>query len=149
MLLGTSQAKGRFEVKAKTMLYWTTTSLIALETFAGGVIDLTHGRTGVVSGPFVTQVATSLGYPVYILAILGIFKIPGAITLVVPGFLRLKEWAYAGIVFELSGAVASHAACGNWRDLIAPLSLLCLAIASWALRPPSRILGAPFHEDGH
>jgi hypothetical protein len=129
-------------VKAKTMLYWTTTSLIALETFAGGVIDLTHGRTGV-------EVATSLGYPVYILAILGIFKIPGAITLVVPGFLRLKEWAYAGIVFELSGAVASHAACGNWRDLIAPLSLFCLAIASWALRPPSRILGAPFHADGH
>jgi len=92
------------------MLYWTTTSLIALETFAENVIDLTHGRTGVVSGPFVTQVATSLGYPVYILAILGIFKIPGAITLVVPGFLRLKEWAYAGIVFELSGAAASHAA---------------------------------------
>jgi hypothetical protein len=136
-------------VKAKTMLYWTTTSLIGLETFAGGVINLTHSRTGVVSGPFVTQIATSLGYPVYILAILGMFKIPGAITLVVPGFLRLKEWAYAGIVFELSSAAASHAACGNWRGLIAPLSLLCLAIASSALRPPSRILGAPFHADEH
>ena len=131
------------------MLYWTTTSLIALETFAGGVMDLTHGRTGVVGGPFVTQVVTSLGYPLYILAILGIFKIPGAITLVVPGFLRLKEWAYAGIVFELSGAVASHAACDNWGDLIAPLSLLGLAIASWALRPPSRILGASFDADRH
>lgn len=134
-------------MKAKTILYWTTTSVIALETFAGGVVNLTHGRTGVVSGPFVTQVATSLGYPVYVLAILGIFKIPGAITLVVPGFLRLKEWAYAGIVFELLGAVGSHAACGHWRDLIAPLSLLCLAIASWALRPPSRILGAPLHDN--
>lgn len=129
-------------MKAKTMLYWTTTSLIALETFAGGTIDLTHGRTAVVSGPFVTQVVAGLGYPVYILAILGVFKIPGAIILVVPGFLRLKEWAYAGIVFELSGAVASHAACGNWGDLIAPLSLLCLAIASWAFRPASRVLGA-------
>lgn len=136
-------------MKTKTILYWTTTSFIALETFAGGVVNLTHGRTGVVTGPLVTEVATSLGYPVYILAILGISKIPGAITLVVPGFLRLKEWAYAGIVFELSGAAASHAACGHWSDLIAPLSLLCLAIASWALRPPSRILGAPFHADGH
>jgi DoxX-like family len=136
-------------VRAKTIFYWTTTSLIALETFAEGVIDLTHGRAGVVSGPFVTQVVTNLGYPVYILTILGIFKIPGAITLVVPGFLRLKEWAYAGIVFELSGAVASNAACGNRRDLIAPLSFLCLAFASWALRPPSRILGAPFLADGH
>ena len=132
-------------MKAKTMLYWITTSLIALETFAGGVIDLAHGRTGVVSGPFVTQVVTSLGYPGYILAILGVLKIPGAITVVAPGFLRLKEWAYAGIVFELSGAAASHAACGNWGDLIAPLSLLGLAIASWTLRPASRILGAPFH----
>jgi DoxX-like protein len=129
-------------LKTKTMLYWATTSLIALETFLGGVVDLTHGRTGVVSGPFVTQVVTSLGYPVYILAIIGIFKIPGAVTIVVPGFLRLKEWAYAGIVFELSGAVASHGACGTWGDSIAPLSLLCLAITSWALRPASQTLGA-------
>ena len=78
----------------------------------------------------------------YILAIIGIFKIPGAITIVVPGFLRLKEWAYAGIVFELSGAVASHGACGTWGDSIAPLSLLCLAITSWALRPASQTLRA-------
>lgn len=131
------------------MLYWTTTSFIALETLAGGVIDLTHGRTAFVSGPFVTQVITSLGYPVYILAIIGSFKIPGAMTLVVPGFLRLKEWAYAGIVFELAGAVASHAACGHWRDMLAPLSLLCVAIASWALRPPGRILGTPLLAPGH
>jgi hypothetical protein len=129
-------------VKAKTILYWITTSFIAVETFVGGVMDLTHGRTGVVSGPFVTEVVTSLGYPVYILTIIGILKIPAAITIVVPGFLRLKEWAYAGIVFELLGAAASHAAFGNWGNLIAPLSLLCLAIASWALRPENRILGA-------
>ena len=129
-------------MKAKTMLYWATTSLIALETFIGGVVDLIHGRTGVVSGPLVTQVVTSLGYPVYILAILGILKIPGAAIIVIPGFLRLKEWAYAGIVFELSGAVVSHAACGKWGDSIAPLSLLGLAITSWALRPASRTLGA-------
>jgi hypothetical protein len=124
------------------MLYWATTSLIALETFLGGIVDLTHGRTGVVSGPFVTEAVTSLGYPVYILSIIGVFKIPGAITIVVPGLLRLKEWAYAGIVFDLSGAVASFAACRQWGDSIAPLSLLCLAIASWALRPVSRTLGA-------
>ena len=129
-------------MKAKTMLYWATTSLIALETFLGGVMDLTHGRTGFVSGPFVTQLVTSLGYPVYILAIISVFKIPGAVAIVVPGFLRLKEWAYAGIVFELSGAFASHAARGKWGDSIAPLSLLCLAIASWALRPAGRTLGS-------
>jgi hypothetical protein len=134
--------KEDFELKTKTVLYWATTSFIALETFLGGVVDLTHGRTGIVSGPLVTDVVTSLGYPVYILAILAVFKIPGAVTIVVPGFLRLKEWAYAGIVFELSGAVASQAACGKWGDSIAPLSIGLLAIASWALRPASRTLGA-------
>ena len=136
-------------MKAATTFYWATTSLIALETFTGGVMDLAHGRTGVVGGPFVTQVIANLGYPVYVLAIVGLIKIPGAITLVVPGFRRLKEWAYAGIVFELSGAVASHAACREWGDLIAPLSLLGLAIASCALRPPNRVLGTRFNNDGY
>jgi len=122
--------------------YWITTTLIALETFVGGVMDLAHGRTGIVSGPTVIEVVTSLGYPVYILTIIGVLKIPGAITIVVPGFLRLKEWAYAGIVFELAGAAASQAACGKWGNLGAPLSLLCLAMASWALRPANRMLPA-------
>lgn len=157
MLLGSTISKGvselarerTIEVKPRTILYWTTTWLIALETCAGGIMDLTHGRTGVVSGPLVTQVVTGLGYPTYILAILGIYKIPGAVTLVVPGVLRLKEWAYAGIVFELSGATASHAACGNWGELIAPLSFLCLAIASLSLRPPHRMIGTRFHANGH
>ena len=126
----------------KVILYWITTALIALETFAGGVVDLTHGRTGIFNGPRVTDVVTSLGYTVYVLAILGIWKIPGAITLVVPGFLRLKEWAYAGIVFELSSAAVSHAVCGHRSEVIAPAALAGLALASWGLRPPTRILGA-------
>lgn len=129
-------------------LYWTTTTFIALETLVGGFADLTHGRTILVSGPFVTDVVAGLGYPVYILWIIGAWKILGAITLGVPGFLRLKEWAYAGIVFELSGAVASLASCGRNADLIAPLSLLGLAFASWALRPASRTLGTPLIAQG-
>src|SRR6266536_3542674 len=121
--------------KMKVIGYWVTTILIALETLAGG-------RTDLFSGPRVVDVVTSLGYPVYVLAILGIWKIPGAITLVVPGFLRLKEWAYAGIVFELTGAAASQAVRGRPNDVIAPVVLLGLALASWALRPPNRVLGA-------
>jgi len=111
-------------------LYWTTATLIGLETFVGGFADLTHGRTVLVSGPFVADVVAGLGYPAYVLWIIGAWKILGAITVGVPGFLRLKEWAYAGIVFELSGAVASLAACGRTADLIAPLFLLGLALAS-------------------
>ena len=136
--------------KMRVIGYWVTTILIALETLAGGVTDLMHGRTNLFSGPSVVDVVTSLGYPVYVLAILGIWKIPGAIVLVVPRFLRLKEWAYAGIVFELSGAAASQAVRGRSSDIIAPLVLLGLALSSWALRPPSRMLGAvlPARGDG-
>ena len=61
--------------------------------------------------------------------------------LVVPGLLRLKEWAYAGIVFELSGAAASHALSGHANDMVAPAVFAGLALASWVLRPPSRTLG--------
>jgi DoxX-like protein len=125
-------------MKTRQIFYWITTAFIALETFVGGVIDLTHGRTGVVSGPTVVDVVTGLGYPIYILAILGAWKIPGAIVLVVPGLLRLKEWAYAGIVFELSGAAASHALRGHAIDMAPPLVMAGVALASWALRPPSR-----------
>jgi hypothetical protein len=128
-------------MKLKTIAYWTATTLIALETFTGGIIDLMHGRTGVVSGPTVDEVIIGLGYPLYVLAILGVFKIPGAVTLVVPGLLRLKEWAYAGIFFELSAAAASQAICGHREEAVAPVAFAGLALASWALRPPSRILG--------
>jgi len=128
-------------MKAKPIFYWITTGLITLETFAGGVTDLIHGGTNVFSGPLVADIVTSLGYPVYLLTILGIWKLPGAIFLVMPRFLRVKEWAYAGIFFELSGAAASQAVAGQKTDVIAPLVLLSLAVSSWALRPPQRILG--------
>lgn len=128
-------------MKAKPILYWITTTFIALETLVGGFVDLTRGRANVISGPYVADIVTGLGYPAYILAILGVCKVPGAITLMVPGFLRLKEWAYAGIAFELIGAAASQAVRGGASDVAAPVALLALALASWALRPPNRILG--------
>lgn len=130
-------------MKTKKTVYWLTTTLIALETLAGGVVDLTRGRTNVVAGTPVADVLTSLGYPTYVLTILGVWKVPGAVVLLAPRLPRLKEWAYAGIVFELTGAAASHAARRHGAsDVVAPLVLLSLAIASWALRPPSRTLGA-------
>jgi uncharacterized membrane protein YphA (DoxX/SURF4 family) len=131
-------------MKAKMLMYWVTTALIALETFAGGITDLMHGRTNLISGPYVTDIVSKLGYPIYILAILGVWKILGAVALIVPRFPRLKEWAYAGIVFELSGAAVSQAVRGRRIEIIAPVVLLSLALASWGLRPPSRILGALF-----
>ncbi len=94
---------------------------------------------------FVADVITHLGYPVYLLTILGVWKLAGGVTLLAPGFPRLKEWAYAGIFFELTGAAASFVARGEITgDLIAPLVLSGLAVASWALRPQSRTLGVLF-----
>src|SRR5215467_3430864 len=127
----------------KRAVYWIATAIIGLETLAGGATDLMHGRTSLVSGPFVLDIITHLGYPAYLLVILGIWKVLGGIVLFAPGLPRLKEWAYAGILFELTGAAASWLMHGDSpREIIVPLVLAGFAVASWALRPPSRTLEA-------
>lgn len=128
-------------MKLKMIGYWATTAAIALETLAGGVTDLIHGREVLVVGQPVVEVVTHLGFPVYVLTILGVWKLLGAIVLLAPGFPRLKEWAYAGIFFELTGAAVSFALLGESANLGGPLTLAALTLASWALRPPGRTLG--------
>ena len=127
----------------RTIAYWSATLFIGLETLAGGLTDLAHGRAALSAGPFVTDLVGQLGYPVYVLTIIGVWKVLGAITVFLPGLPRLKEWAYAGIVFELTGAAASHQLHGNSAgDILTPLAMAVVAMISWALRPPSRMLGA-------
>jgi DoxX-like protein len=127
----------------KSIGYWVATTLIALETFVGGITDLVHGGTELVAGPPVLGVVTHLGYPEYILTILGLWKLLGAIVIAAPGLPRLKEWAYAGVFFELTGAAASYVLHGEiTSDLVAPLILAALAMISWALRPEGRVLGS-------
>lgn len=128
-------------MKLKMIGYWATTAAIALETLAGGMTDLIHGREILVAGEPVVQVVTHLGYPVYVLTILSVWKLLGGVVLLVPGFPRLKEWAYAGIFFELTGAAISFVLIGESANLGGPLFLAALALASWALRPPGRTLG--------
>jgi uncharacterized membrane protein YphA (DoxX/SURF4 family) len=131
-------------MNARSIAYWTASAVIAGETLAGGITDLLQGRESVVAGRPVVEVVTQLGYPVYLLRILGILKLAGAVVLFVPRLPRLKEWAYAGVTFELTGAAASHAMRGNRaNDVITCLILAAFAVASWALRPPSRTLGEP------
>jgi DoxX-like family len=128
---------------ARSIAYWSATALIASETLAGGITDLIQGRESVVAGRPVVEVVTQLGYPVYVLRILGLLKLAGAVVMFLPRLPRLKEWAYAGVTFELTGAAASHVLRGNGRrDVITCLILTAFALASWALRPPSRTLGA-------
>ena len=119
--------------------YWTTTAVVAAVLLFGGVMDLLHGPE-VLVGQFFIQTMHHLGYPLYLLTILGCWKLLGAIALLVLRFLRLKEWAYAGTFFTLTGAAASYAVSGeNVGTLI--LLLAVLTLASWVLRPPSRTLG--------
>jgi DoxX-like family len=128
--------------KAKDIAYWTTTGLVAFFIGGGGVAQMwqyhanPHGFVPV------------LRYPLYFFAILGFWKVLGAIAILVPRFPRLKEWAYAGIFFDLTGAVASIVAVGVYGiyafHIIAPLIIAGLAMASWALRPQSRSIGVLF-----
>jgi uncharacterized membrane protein YphA (DoxX/SURF4 family) len=128
-------------MKAKSIAYWATTILVALPIGSGGLGQVAH-VPGVVDG-FVRV----LGYPPYFVTILGVWKVLGPIAILVPRFPRLKEWAYAGIIFDLTGAAASNAAVGGPGvvfHIIAPLVIAGLTVASWALRPPSRTIGTLF-----
>lgn len=121
-------------MKIRTVAYWTATALVAFAFAAGGLFDLG-------GSPEIVAAMAHLGYPAYLATLLGAWKVLGALAIVVPGTPRLKEWAYAGMVFDLSGAVASHAAVGDGVDqLVAPLVLLGLVATSWALRPAGRVL---------
>ena len=120
------------QTKPKVIGYWLTTGLFAAAFLAAGLAELA-------SAPAVVETTVALGYPVYFLTILGFWKVVSAPVLLAPGLPRLKEWAYAGTFFDLTGAAASHAFSGDPAGKIAtPLVLLLIAAASWALRPPSR-----------
>jgi len=128
-------------MKAKPIVYWTTTILVAFFMTGGAtqVFQYIHNPHGVVP---------VLGYPMYFFAIIGVWKVLGAITILVPRFPRLKEWAYAGIFFDLTGAAASCVLVGGYGaygfHVIAPLVIAGFLVASWALRPPSRRIGVLF-----
>jgi hypothetical protein len=129
-------------MKAKSIVYWIMTALVAFFIGGGGGAQIwqyyaaPHG------------VVPVLGYPMYFFAILGVWKVFGAIAILVPRFPRLKEWAYGGIFFDLTGAAASCAAVGGYGaygfHVIAPLIIAGFTVASWALRPESRIVGVLF-----
>ncbi len=138
-------------MKLKLIGYWTATILVASEQLLGGITDLVHGGTGLFTGPSVVLIMKQLGYPIYLLTFKGVWSLLGAITLLVPGFPRLKEWAYAGIFFLYTGAAYSKIVDPNFlhsNDLsslfLTPLVLAMLTLVSWALRPPSRTLGVLF-----
>src|SRR5690242_19074262 len=131
----TNLASSVLTSRRSIIAYWVTTTPVVFELVLGGVWD-------VLRVPQVRGLIERLGYPSYFLVILGIWKLLGAVALAIPRFPRLKEWAYAGVVFDLTGAVSSQLASGliDAGTMAYPIVMTGVAVASWALRPPSRRL---------
>ena len=118
-------------MKAKSIGYWATTTILVF-CMTGGIFELLEVKTTM-------DGITRLGYPPYIIPALGLGKILATATILWPGLPRLKEWAYAGIFFNMLGAFASHVANHDpaWT-LVVTLTIAAITLASWALRPQSR-----------
>ncbi len=114
------------------IIYWISTGWLALGMISTGLVQVIKAEEEV-------QNFTHLGYPEYLLTILGIWKILAVVAVLVPKFPLTKEWAYAGFFFAMSGAVLSHIATGNpINNLFPPLLLLVLTVISWYFRPADR-----------
>ncbi|RWY50360.1 DoxX family protein [Mucilaginibacter gilvus] len=118
--------------KRNKIIYWVSTLWLALGMLSTGLVQLIKMKEEL-------TMIEHLGYPAYFLSILGIWKILGTVTVLIPKFTLLKEWAYAGFFFAMSGAVFSHLAVDDSvKELFGPMLLLVLTIVSWYLRPAER-----------
>jgi hypothetical protein len=118
--------------KRKLIWYWIITGLLSFCIFFGGLFQ-TLQLQGVIQG------FKPLGYPTYFISLIGIWKVLGVFAILVPGFKLLKEWAYAGIFFAMTGAVISHLASNDIHpQIIAPFVLAIFTVLSWYLRPANR-----------
>src|SRR5438477_6141899 len=125
--------------KRNKIIYWIATIWLALGMVATGLVQLFKAKEG--QGGL--DMITHLGYPVYLLTLLATWKILGVIALLIPKFPLLKEWAYAGFFFVMSGAIFSHMAVGDpVNELFPSLLLLLLTAASWYFRPLDRKIPA-------
>lgn len=125
--------------KRDKIIYWVSTLWLALGMVSTGLVQLLRVESpGAVAPPGVYGIQY-LGYPVYFLTILGTWKLLGVIAVLLPGLPLLKEWAYAGFFFLMSGAVFSHFALKDpWIEFLPSLLLLALTVSSWYFRPSER-----------
>lgn len=118
--------------KRNKIIYWVSTLWLALGMLSTGIVQVIRMEEEV-------TMMNHLGYPVYFLTILGIWKVLGVIAVLVPKFPLVKEWTYAGFFFAMSGAVFSHIASGDGAaDFFGPILLLVLTSLSWYFRPADR-----------
>lgn len=116
----------------KTLAYWTVTGLFCAVVGFSGFSHFTHSEQMVAA-------MTHLGYPLYFMTIIGLAKMSGVIAVLAPAQTMLKEWAYAGLCFNLIGATASHAFSGDeLSHTVRPAIVLALCVTSYLLRPENR-----------
>ncbi len=119
--------------KRNKIIYWIATALLAFGMLGSGLQQVLQTKAMV-------DLITPLGYPAYFLYIIGVWKILGVIALLLPGFKLLKEWAYAGFFFVMTGALVSHLAVGDFdvKAILGPLMQIVFIILSWYFRPTDR-----------
>ena len=124
--------------KRNKIIYWIATLWLALGMISTGAVQLFKAKEGQGGLDSIMH----LGYPAYILTILGVWKMLGVVALLIPKFPLVKEWAYAGFFFVTTGAVFSHIASGDSVSALLPaLLLLTLTAISWYFRPEDRKIG--------
>lgn len=120
--------------KASKIIYWIGTIWLSLGMLSTAVVQLLKTEDEI-------AMITKLGYPVYLLTIIGVWKILGVIAILIPKYPLLKEWAYAGFFIAMSGAVVSHLITGDEaKEIFGPTLLLVLTLVSWYFRPADRKL---------
>jgi uncharacterized membrane protein YphA (DoxX/SURF4 family) len=120
---------------ARTVIYWISTGLLV----AGSALAAFAYLSG---SPQAVQGFAHVGYPQQLRIILGIAKLLGGITLVVPGWPKLKEWAYAGFTFTWIAAIVAHYLAKDGMTAFTPLLFIVLLFVSYATRPASRVWSA-------
>jgi uncharacterized membrane protein YphA (DoxX/SURF4 family) len=125
--------RNRPAARAGKIIYWIATILLGFGMLQSGIFALLKTKEWI-------DLVTGLGYPVYFLTILGIWKILGVITILIPRFKLLKEWAYAGFFFAMTGAFISHLAIGDYaiKAIAGPAFQIAFIILSWYFRPADR-----------
>lgn len=119
--------------KGKIVAYWIATALLSFGMLGSGVAQILHVQQ-------MKDLVVPLGYPEYFLSIIGVWKILGVIAILLPGLKLLKEWAYAGFFFVMTGALVSHLAMGDYdiKAIMGPVMQTLFIILSWYCRPANR-----------
>ncbi|PQJ08788.1 DoxX-like family protein [Flavipsychrobacter stenotrophus] len=119
--------------KGRLITYWVATALLSFGMLGSGVAQVFQLQQ-------MKDLVIPLGYPVYFLCIIGVWKILGVIAILLPGFKLLKEWAYAGFFFVMTGALVSHLSMGDYdlKAIMGPVMQTVFIILSWYCRPVDR-----------